>query len=138
MSLGKMITRKPVTLAPSDTLAKAARLMQQENVGAIVITEFDRPAGIITDRDLALAAYVRRLSPDDALRTVMTYPVATIRDEEGVFDATRQMMEQAVRRLPIVDEEGRLVGLLSVDDVIPLISRELHNIAEGIQAEVAY
>jgi CBS domain-containing protein len=138
MSLGTLITRKPVALAPADTLAKAARLMQQENVGAIVITEFDRPVGIITDRDLALAAYVRRLSPDDALRTVMTYPVATVRDDDGVVEATRLMMEQAVRRLPVVDDSGRLVGLLSIDDVIPLLSRQLHNIAEGIQAEVAY
>jgi signal-transduction protein with cAMP-binding, CBS, and nucleotidyltransferase domain len=137
MAIGKMITRKPVTVAPDDSLAKAAKLMEQENVGAVVVTERGKPTGIVTDRDLALATCVRGVSRDDAVVAVMTHPVSTIREDEGVLDATRQMMEQSVRRLPIVDQYEHLVALVSADDIVPLLSRELHNIVEGIQAEVA-
>jgi CBS domain-containing protein len=137
MSIGRMITRKPVTIAPDASLADAAKLMEQENIGAIVVTEKGKPTGIVTDRDLALATCVRGVSRGDAVVAVMNHPVSTIREDEGVLDATKQMMEQSVRRLPIVDDHERLVGLVSVDDIVPLLSRELHHIAEGIQAEVA-
>jgi CBS-domain-containing membrane protein len=63
----------------------------------------------------------------------MNHPVVTIRDDEGVLEVTNLMMEQSVRRLVIVDEQGELVGLVSVDDLIPLLSVELGNIAEGMQ-----
>ena len=137
MSIGKMITRKPISVDPGDSLAAVARLMEQENVGAIVVTERDKPTGIVTDRDLALATCVRGLTPNNAIVTVMSHPVSTIREDEGVLDATKQMMDQSVRRLPIIDEDGKLVGLVSADDLVPLLSRELHNIVEGIQAEIA-
>jgi CBS domain-containing protein len=67
----------------------------------------------------------------------MTCPVDTIRDDEGVYNATQKMMELAVRRLPVVDDIGRLVGIVSLDDLLALLSRELRNIAEGVRAEVA-
>ena len=137
MSIGKMMTRKPITMDPGDSLAKAARLMEKENVGAVVVTERGKPAGIVTDRDLAFATCVRGLTANNAIVTVMSHPVFTIREDEGVLDATKQMMEQSVRRLPIVDEDDMLVGLVSADDLVPLLSRELHNIVEGIQAEIA-
>jgi signal-transduction protein with cAMP-binding, CBS, and nucleotidyltransferase domain len=100
-------------------------------VGAVVVTESDRPVGIITDRDLALAACVRGTSPDERVQSVMTCPVSTISKDEGVYSATQQMMEQAVRRLPVVDQSGSLVGLVSLDDLLLLLSRELQNMAEG-------
>ena len=137
MSIGQMMTRKPITIDPGGSLAQAARLMEQENVGAVVVTERGKPTGIVTDRDLALATCVRGITPNNAIVTVMSYPVYTIREDEGVLDATKQLMEQSVRRLPIVDEDDMLVGLVSADDLVPLLSRELHNIVEGIQAEIA-
>jgi CBS domain-containing protein len=111
--------------------------MDRKNVGAVVVTENGKPTGIVTDRDLALATCIRLFSPDEPVALVMTHPVSTLRDDEGILDATRQMMEHSIRRLPVVNEHERLVGLVSVDDLIPLLSRELHHIAEGIQAEVA-
>jgi CBS domain-containing protein len=126
-----------VTARPHDSLADAGRLMEKENVGAIVVTEGNRPVGIVTDRDLALAVCVRGLSPQDSIQGIMACPVSTISQDEGVYTATQQLMEHAVRRLPMVDNNGNLVGLVSLDDLLLLLSRELHNMAEGIQAEVA-
>jgi CBS domain-containing protein len=136
MSLSAFLSRKVVTVHPKDSLASAAKLMDNENVGAIVIVEKDRPVGIVTDRDLALATCVRCISPNAHVQTIMTCPVSTIREDEGVFDATQQMMERAVRRLPVVDKLERLVGLISLDDLLLLFSRELHNVAEGVREEV--
>ena len=135
MALSTLLTRKPVIAGPKHSLAQVGALMEKENVGAVVVTEGNRPVGIVTDRDLALAVCVRGTSPQDNVQNVMTCPVTTIRQDEGVFSATQQMMELAVRRLPVVDENGALVGLVALDDLFLLLSRELQGMAEGIKAE---
>jgi CBS domain-containing protein len=126
-----------VTARPEDSLATVAKLMAQHNVGAVVVAEQGRPVGIVTDRDLALAACARRLPPEEHVQKVMTCPVATMKHNEGIYKATQHLMELKVRRLPVVDEVGRLVGVVSLDDLLLLLSRELHNMAEGIRAETA-
>ena len=135
MALSTLLTRKPVTAGPKSSLAQVGSLMEKKNVGAVVITEGNRPVGIVTDRDLALAVCVRGTAPQDHVQNVMTCPVATISKDEGVFSATQQMMEHAVRRLPVVDDNGALVGLVALDDLFLLLSRELQGMAEGIKAE---
>lgn len=137
MSLSSLLNRRIVTASPKDSLAKVGNLMEQRNVGAVVITEVDRPVGIVTDRDLALAVCVHGASPNEHVQSVMTCPVSTIGKDEGVYTATQRMMELTVRRLPVVDESGGLVGLVSLDDLLLLLSRELQNMAEGIKVESA-
>ena len=137
MSLSTFLARKVVTAQPFDSLASAAKLMKTENVGTVVVIAKDRPVGIITDRDLALAVCVNGYSTDAPVQDIMTCPVSTIREDEGIFSATQQMMELAVRRLPVVDKLERLVGLISLDDLLLLFSRELQNVAEGVHAELA-
>jgi CBS domain-containing protein len=137
MPLSSILSRKVVTAGPQETLANAAKLMEQNNVGAIVVTERNRPVGIVTDRDLALGALVHGFRPDDHVQTVMATPVSTIREDEGILDATQQLMALGVRRLPVVDRLERLVGIVTLDDLLLLLGRELHNMSEGIRAEVS-
>jgi CBS domain-containing protein len=137
MSLKALLARRTVTAAPKDSLAKAAQLMEEKKVGAIVITEQDRPVGIITDRDLALAFGLHGAVPGDPIQSRMMTPVETIRVDEGIYHATQKMMELSVRRLPVVNHVGSLVGMLTLDDLIALLSRELRNVAEGVRGEVA-
>lgn len=137
MPIGNLATRKAVTAGPEDSLAQVAKLMQRNNVGAIVVVQQDRPVGIVTDRDLAMATCAHETSRQEYVRNVMTCPVSTIRADEGIFSATQQMMQLAVRRLPVVDQNERLVGLVSLDDLILLLSREIQNIADGVRAEVS-
>jgi CBS domain-containing protein len=137
MSIAQFLTRKPVSARLNDTLAMVAKLMKKENVGAIVIGEANRPVGIITDRDLALAVCSGESSPSDPVRNLMTCPVETIADDAGIYRAAQRMMELAVRRLPVVDKNGSLVGLISLDDLLQLISHELQYMAEGVRAETA-
>jgi CBS domain-containing protein len=137
MSISQLLTRKPVTARLNDTLAIVAKTMKKQNVGAVVIAQDDRPVGIVTDRDLALAVCLGDCSAGDPVRNIMTCPVDTISDDDGIYRAAQRMMELAVRRLPVVDKNGSLVGLISLDDLLQLISNELQYMAEGVRAETA-
>jgi CBS domain-containing protein len=137
MSLGAVQARKPITVEPDESLTKVARLMEQDSVGAIVVAQQRRPVGIITDRDLALALCLHGALPRDPVQKHMTSPVDTIREDQGIYHATQKLMELAVRRLPVVNDDGELVGMVSLDDLLALLSRELRNIAEGVRSEVA-
>jgi CBS domain-containing protein len=137
MSLGALLARKAVTAGPKDSLAKAAQLMKEKNVGAVVVVKQHRPVGIITDRDLALAFGLHGAVPSDPIQSQMMSPVETIRNDKGIYNATQKMMELAVRRLPVVNQAGILVGMVTIDDLIALLSRELRNVAEGVRGGIA-
>jgi CBS domain-containing protein len=137
MQLSELFTKGSVTAGPDDTLAAVALLMQEHNVGAVVIVENQRPVGIITDRDLALAFGARGVDRQAKVHTVMTRRVLAIPDDTGVLAATKYIRECGVRRLPIVDAQDRMVGMVSLDDLVELLARELFNVAEGIKREMA-
>jgi CBS domain-containing protein len=125
-----------VTASPEDTLTQVAQTLEQHKVGAIVVVEEHKPVGIVTDRDLALAVCVRGISPTEPVRRVMSSPVATLKHTQGVFEATRQMKQLTVRRLPVVDDDGKLVGLVSLDDLLLLLTSELGNLAVSVREEM--
>jgi CBS domain-containing protein len=136
MKIGSLFSNQVVTATPRDSLAKVARLMAEHNVGTVVLTEGDRPVGIVTDRDLALGMGVERSSPEVPAQEVMICPVTTIGEHEGVFQATQYMRQNSVRRLVVVDERGRLAGIVSLDDLLLLLSRELDNLAQCVRQEI--
>jgi CBS domain-containing protein len=136
MKLSEIFTRGVVTAWPEETLAAVAHRMQEHNVGTVVVVEGERPVGIVTDRDLALALGARGLSPQARAQEVMTRHVLTIPEDTGVYTATRFMREHGVRRLPVVDSEDCLVGIVTLDDLLLFLGRELHNLAEGIRHEM--
>jgi len=135
MKLNDIFTRSVVTAGPQETLAAVARRMQEHNVGTVVIVEDRRPVGIITDRDLALALGAQGVSVEAQVRKVMTPHVLAIPEDMGIYTATRFMREREVRRLPIVDREDHLVGIVTLDDLLRFLGRELYNLAEGIKHE---
>lgn len=137
MTIRDFMSMNVVVVSPKDTLAKAGKLMEQNGIGCLVVVERDKPVGIVTDRDLALSVLARGFKPDDHVQTVMGgNPVSTIRSSEGLFDATRQMMELAVRRLPVVDDNGELVGIITFDDIMMLLTCELQHLSQGVRAEL--
>jgi CBS domain-containing protein len=136
MKLNDIFTRNVITAAPQDTLASVAASMQEHNVGTVVIVEDERPVGIVTDRDLAMALGAQGVSPRAQVQKVMTPHVLAIPEDTGIYAATTFMREGEVRRLPIVDKDDRLVGIVSLDDLLRVLVRELHNLAEGIRHEV--
>jgi CBS domain-containing protein len=111
-------------------------LMKDKNIGCVVVTSKDRPVGIVTDRDIVLRRVTMHEDPDQiSIDTLMTREVVTIRGDAGIFEAIQQMKTAGVRRIPVVDLKGHLVALLTVDDIIRLIAREMADIARIIGKE---
>jgi len=124
-----------VTAGPGTTAADLADLMKAHRVGSIVVEEGDRPIGIVTDRDLALAVVGgRRSATETTARDLMTGDLVTADISDGVFEVCQKMSEHGVRRMPVMDE-GRLVGILTLDDLVILLEDEMGQLSSVIQAE---
>ncbi len=136
MKLNEVFTRFVVTAEPEDTLATVAGRMREHNVGTVVVVEKRRPVGIVTDRDLALALGAKGVSPQERVKKVMTPHVLAIPEDTSIYAATKFMREQKVRRLPIVDREDQVVGMVTLDDLLRFLGRELHNLVVGIEPEM--
>lgn len=137
MSIYTVCQTSVVNVTPDTTIRFVAELMRSKNLGCVVIAEEQRPVGIVTDRDLALRREcVSSEEKDQApISSIMTREVCTIRKDTGIFDAIQEMKSLNVRRLPVVDAGGRLVGLITLDDIIRLLARELGEIARIIGKE---
>jgi CBS domain-containing protein len=132
MSLERF-TRKPaVSLPLQATLAEVAVVMRQRHVGAVVIIDQERPIGIVTDRDLALRAVAQALPADTQITAVMSPELTVARVESGLDEALFTMRKLGIRRLPIVDDGGKLLGMVTLDDILVLLSAELQCGAEAV------
>jgi CBS domain-containing protein len=136
MMIEKLV-KKVVTARPQETLAGIARLMEEHNVGAVVIVEKSKPVGMITDRDIALALGAHKVSPDSHVSEIMTSPVETIHVADGTAAITEYMRDFKVRRLAVVDDEGRLAGILTLDDLLGELAEEMANLMSAIKPEMA-
>ncbi|MEO2065783.1 MAG: CBS domain-containing protein [Desulfurobacteriaceae bacterium] len=133
MPVKDLIKRKVVVIEPDDTVKLAAKRMQDKLVGALVVIEGDKPIGIITDRDIAVRVVGEGKGPETTVREVMTKDPITIREDASFFELTKTFRDAAVRRLIVVDKDGRLVGLISVDDVMELLTTEFANLISAIR-----
>jgi CBS domain-containing protein len=136
IKLSDLFSKPVITAAPGHPLTAVARQMDEHNVGAVVVVEGGRPVGIVTDRDLALALGARGVGAQTPVEQVMTSEPQTIPAGASVLTATRYLREWQVRRLPMVDNDGRLVGIVCLDDLLRYLARELSNLAEGIRDEM--
>ena len=116
-----VMTKKPVCCVPADTVVKAARLMKESDVGPIPVVEdgqTKRLVGIVTDRDLALKVVAEGRDPNAVkVEEVMTREPVTCRAEDDLQKAVGLMAERQLRRIPVVDEAGRVVGIIAQADV---------------------
>ena len=134
----KTIVREEVVTAAADaSVSDLAQRMDEENVGSIVIVENDRPRGIVTDRDIALEAVARGQDPEETAATdVMSDDLVTVDADSGIFDVLRTMAESNVRRVPATDADGNLAGIVSFDDFVILLGRELKLLGDVVEAEI--
>jgi CBS domain-containing protein len=119
---------------PDQTVAEAARIMRDQRVGCVVVVRDGHPLGLLTDRDLALRVVADGSDPKRTLVSdVLTYAPITVRETDGVQTAVARMREHGVRRLPIVDDHDRVVGIVTADDLVMLIGEELAGLTQGIE-----
>ncbi|RUM87864.1 MAG: CBS domain-containing protein [Thermovibrio sp.] len=133
MPVKDLIKRKVVVIEPDDPVKLAAKRMEDKLVGSLVVIDGDKPIGIITDRDIAIRVVGAEKSPETPVREVMTKDPITIREDATFFELTKAFRDHAVRRLIVVDKEGRLVGLISIDDVMELLTTEFANLIAAIR-----
>lgn len=126
-----------VSVKPDATVQFVTELMREKNIGCVVVTDNHKPVGIVTDRDIALRGAPLRGDPEEAalVGSIMSSDILTVRKDAGIFDTIQEMKSAGVRRMPIVDSAGRLVGLLTVDDLIRLLAREMADISRIIGKE---
>jgi signal-transduction protein with cAMP-binding, CBS, and nucleotidyltransferase domain len=123
------------TCRADTTLMEAARKLLVAEVGMLVVTDDDgHPVGVVTDRDLALRGYARGLAAESTVAKVMSHEVVMARLDDDVFEATALMAARGIRRLPVVD--GRAVeGVIALDDLTLLLSRETADVARAVAAQ---
>lgn len=128
MSVGRICSRVVATVWPSENVRVAARRMVEHDVGTLVVVEGNGTGdaiGIVTDRDIALRCVAANLDPDRAtVAEIMTRPVKAIDEDTPIEDAIARMAERGTRRLIVTGEGKRLVGILSLDDVLALLVEE--------------
>jgi CBS domain-containing protein len=118
MKVHEIMTAHARCVGPDNTLVEAAGLMRELDVGALPVCEEDRLSGIVTDRDMVLRGTAQGVDPNTtAVRDVMSQGVVAVHADQEVEEAVRMMEERQIRRLPVINRGGRLVGIVSLGDI---------------------
>lgn len=142
MTLASICNQSVVTIRPRASAAEAARKMKNQNVGCLVVlsdsTEATEPIGILTDRDLVLA-----LTADDVVPSkiwvedlMIRHPV-TVNLNTDIYETAKIMHLHGVRRLPVVDDEGGLCGIISADDLSKVLTEQMAQVCRIVDREIA-
>ncbi len=137
MSIERLIRRPVQTLPPNANCQDAAEVMRDENIGAVVVAEEGVPLGIVTDRDLV----VRVIAAGEeahalTLRAVMSGEPIFLGDARNLDQVITTMRDQGIRRMPIVDDDGQLEGIISLDDLVVLLGEQISGLAEVVRKEL--
>lgn len=123
-----------VSAEPTASVREICQLMDDKRVGCVVIESKDEPAGIITDRDVAMAFGEGKTLDDLTADEIMNRDPHTVSSDEGVFDLCATMAEHGVRRMPVV-EGDTLTGIITFDDLVVLLDDEMSNLSDVVRTE---
>jgi CBS domain-containing protein len=140
MPISEICNREVVIVQRDTTASEAAQLMRHHHVGDVVVVE-DRggvkvPIGIVTDRDLVMGIMAPEI--DQKVITVgdlLMSELVSVREHDGVSETIEYMRAKGVRRVPVVDSDGGLVGILALDDLLELLAEELLSLSRLVQHE---
>lgn len=136
MTVSDLMREEVVTARPEESVGDIAERMETEKVGSVVVERDGRPEGIVTDRDLATRVLANGGSADGwSAEDAMTADVKTVSTDTGVMELCSEMGDACVRRMPVVDDDGILAGIVTHDDLHTLLADEQRELAEVIEAE---
>jgi CBS domain-containing protein len=143
MSVGDLCNREVVIVERHESVREAVRLMREHHVGDVVVVEERHgrrfPVGILSDRDIVVEVLAEDLAPEAVdIGDLMSADLLTAREGDALLDAIKRMKERGVRRLPVVDEAGALVGILALEDLIELIGEQLMDLVGLLNAELRH
>ena len=135
MRISDVMTRDVATVRPDQTAREAATFMLDSDAGSIPVTEGDRLIGMITDRDIAIRGVAEGRGPETLVRDLMSSGIVCARIDDDVQDVADRMSAEQVRRLPVVDDNEKLVGIVSLGDLSRETEGEVaHEALEGVSA----
>lgn len=142
MIIGEICNRDTVITTRDSSIGDAARLMREQHVGNLVVVEEHKnrriPVGVITDRDLVIEILAKDVDMNTvSVGDIMSEDLVTARDTDSLYDVIQHMRAKGVRRVPVVDAGGALVGIVAVDDLLDLLADELGTLAKLVKREQA-
>ncbi|KTG08487.1 signal transduction protein [Haloprofundus marisrubri] len=135
MPVGDLANEDVVTVDPDTNIREIAQTFSSEGVGSVVVVESDEPRGIVTDREIALAIGEHDDISEMTAQDIMSENPETIHHDEDGFAVAKKLGEAKVRRLPVVDDDGTLVGIVTLDDVVATVGEEMTSIADVIESQ---
>lgn len=140
LTAGELCTRSTVIAYRQTGINEAARLMREQHVGSLVVVDETiagrLTVGVLTDRDIVTAVVARDLDPRRlTVGNVMSAEPVTAREGDSVLDVLAAMRSKGVRRVPVTDAKGVLLGMITLDDVLGVVSEQLHALVEAIESE---
>ena len=142
MSVGRICSRLVVTVSSVESVRVAARRMAENGVGTLVVANLDgviQASGIVTDRDIAVRCVAESLDPDRTpVSRVMTAPAGSVDESTPIEEAVRMMASAATRRLIVTGDDHRLIGILSLDDVLDLLVEEIESVGRLLKKQVPH
>lgn len=142
MTIGEICSRDVVFATRDATVQAAAKLMRHYHVGSLIVVDDvsgkRMPAGIVTDRDIVVEVDAVDLDPKViTVGDIMGPDLVTVADSQGVLETMEVMRVKGVRRMPVVDREGQLVGIVTVDDLLEVLAEELTDLTRIVSKEQA-
>ena len=116
-TVSDVMTRNVRILSPTDSVTEAAKVMDELNVGVIPVCEGDELLGVVTDRDIVVRAVAQGLTGETPLAKVMSTDIRTARESDDLAKVLADMASSQIRRLPVLDDAMRLVGIISIGDI---------------------
>jgi CBS domain-containing protein len=140
MNIGEICTRTVVVAKRETVLTQAARLMREQHVGSLVVVDESGrgrvPVGIVTDRDIVVAVVAEGVDPRKiTVGDVMRPEMVSVVEDDSVFDALRLMRARGIRRIPVRASGGTLAGIVTIDDVLEIVAKQLGDLVHAIATE---
>jgi predicted transcriptional regulator len=140
MLVSEFCNREVVIVDRATTILEAAKLMRSEHVGDVVVTDQRDgrpvPVGILTDRDIVVELLAEEIALDKvSVGDAMSFELLSVKEQDGLHETIEMMSRRGVRRLPVVDDAGALVGIVTVDDLMELIAEQLSRLVRLVGNE---
>lgn len=140
MTLGTICNREVVVVEDRSSIQEAAALMRNYHVGCLVVTEAragrNFPIGILTDRDIVIELVALEVDPNTVtVADVMSQSLDCASETDDSLDTLKRMRQQGIRRMPVVNDQGGLIGLITLDDLLALLAEQLQDLAALVATE---
>jgi CBS domain-containing protein len=138
VKVSEVCSHDVVFVAASESVVEAAKIMRRCHVGDVVVVKDDngRGIGVLTDRDITVELVAAEVDPATvSVGDILTRNLVSVKENDDIYDALVEMTDHAIRRIPVEDVDGRLVGILSLDDIVQLLADELHRVSTLLERQ---